>query len=820
MIKKLSLSLLRKVFLGSSLTLMGIGAFAQVPCGNLFPEGSFENSTCSSPGTYFAHGSGYSCQTTCCSTNGTYMFTSNATQFNQKFLGTPRTGNKMMVVDMRTSGGDIIKTKEIYIQPNTTYTFTAYVKNAVCWGLPDFPSIKLKVMPMDNSQTYPEVTVAASPTLPELGPWVKVQGTWTSPCTLTPNYHVHLIVYGDPNGGNGGDLLIDDVSFDACPAVAPAMPTAPNCVTRCGPGSLTLTASGACAYKWYTVPAGGTPVSTSNQYTPNIATLNTFKYYYVAAVNSQGVESPRKTITAITDPIRTWVTSTSPALCAGDIGSYTIHVQNLDCTSSHNLSVSYNVTGQGNYSQVYGPALGNVTIPAGQTVSYNVGGTFSSPGNYTFKTFITDFGNNCQINNEHPIKVSNGNFTIEGYVDGVCTEDMIFVGPLEPTTSNTFDILDENGAVVNSCNSTNSFCSMTAPATPGVYTVRNTAIIGNCTKVTTLPLHVFGKNRNFYFDGKDDRITAPDNPAYNVLDKDFTLEAWVTIDPGVEKESALISKGDWQDTGFIFSIGEKGVTLELTIQGQTTQSSMFKSSIYDGKCHHVAVSRNGSDVVFYLDGVIVGKGSNTGIIDNSEMLVMGFDEMRRINPLYGRLDEVRFWQIYRSEDEINSAKNLRSPNNFDKLIGFWPLNERSSQILMDYSLVDNDATLGYNSSIEAVDPKVTEDVCLKYCPESQYRVSLSGSNTSTHSPTNVADKSDFEVTLAPNPFSNQSSLQVKSHKFDSFNLSILTIEGKKILSKQVAANSFISLGENLKPGLYVLHINTPDGIKIIKLIKQ
>jgi hypothetical protein len=68
--------------------------------------------------------------------------------------------------------------------------------------------------------------------------------------------------------------------------------------SRCGPGTLTLTASSATSgatFNWYTAATGGSPVGTGASYTtPSITATTT---YYVAAVNS-GCEGDRVPVTA------------------------------------------------------------------------------------------------------------------------------------------------------------------------------------------------------------------------------------------------------------------------------------------------------------------------------------------------------------------------------------------------------------------------------------------------------------------------------------------------------------------------------------------
>jgi Zn-dependent metalloprotease len=104
-------------------------------------------------------------------------------------------------------------------------------------------------------------------------------------------------VVGTATGGCAAAPVSRVIRVDPIPA-APAA-TAAN---RCGPGTLTLTASGAPtggSYHWYTTATGGTalPGTTATFTTPSLSATAT---YYVSAVASAGCESPSRTPVAAT----------------------------------------------------------------------------------------------------------------------------------------------------------------------------------------------------------------------------------------------------------------------------------------------------------------------------------------------------------------------------------------------------------------------------------------------------------------------------------------------------------------------------------------
>lgn len=96
-------------------------------------------------------------------------------------------------------------------------------------------------------------------------------------------------------GPNGCSVVLSSVTVNVI--VLPALPTTTG-ASRCGPGSVTLSASGApvgATYNWYTASTGGTPFHAQPTYaTPTLSTTTT---YYVSILFN-GCETGRTAVTA------------------------------------------------------------------------------------------------------------------------------------------------------------------------------------------------------------------------------------------------------------------------------------------------------------------------------------------------------------------------------------------------------------------------------------------------------------------------------------------------------------------------------------------
>ncbi|SIQ69401.1 MULTISPECIES: T9SS type A sorting domain-containing protein [Pontibacter] len=103
-------------------------------------------------------------------------------------------------------------------------------------------------------------------------------------------------IQNESNNANNEYLYIDAISITrTCGTIA--SPGAAS-VSRCGSGSVTLTATGAPVgggYRWYGTQTGGTSLSSAASYTISLTNTTTF---YVSAVNADGCESSRVPVTA------------------------------------------------------------------------------------------------------------------------------------------------------------------------------------------------------------------------------------------------------------------------------------------------------------------------------------------------------------------------------------------------------------------------------------------------------------------------------------------------------------------------------------------
>lgn len=144
-----------------------------------------------------------------------------------------------------------------------------------------------------------------------------------------------------------------------------------------------------------------------------------------------------------------------------------------------------------------------------------------------------------------------------------------------------------------------------------------------------------------YFDGAGDSINTPDSPDWNFGSGDFTVEFWVRR--GAATLGHIIGKWGYTNRGWAFYINAAGAALF----SYSTDTSNFFNVVTGGAIPtntwaHVAVSRNGSTIRLFIDGVLVDSAAMSATIASpSRVLEIGHQNAAAYAPFNGWIDELR-----------------------------------------------------------------------------------------------------------------------------------------------------------------------------------
>jgi hypothetical protein len=218
------------------------------------------------------------------------------------------------------------------------------------------------------------------------------------------------------------------------------------------------------------------------------------------------------------------------------------------------------------------------------------------------------------------------------------------------------------------------------------------------------PSFLPGSGHAITLDGNDDYIQLP--PILNGAQQ-FTIDFWI-------KTSENRSNGTfWQkptiignanpsapdgDFGITTDHGQLGVWSGFCCGDQAMQTT---TSIHDNQWHHVAAVNNGSQLVLYVDGILLPGSipTNNGSIQNIARpwrIGMNNSCCSGGSPHAGTVDEFRFWNIALSETQLRERmcrKITDSDPLYNNMAAYFNFDETATSNAIDASKEPNIATL-------------------------------------------------------------------------------------------------------------------------------
>ena len=135
---------------------------------------------------------------------------------------------------------------------------------------------------------------------------------------------------------------------------------------------------------------------------------------------------------------------------------------------------------------------------------------------------------------------------------------------------------------------------------------------GNTTQGSFSPFSQKGWSN--YFGGASNYLSASDNAAFDLGAGDFTFECWAYTSSWSSQYNVLLSQ--WTaDTAYIFRITSSLIGMYANIGG--TQNYQATTTNTLNTWDHYAITRNGSTVTFWKNGISVGTSAISGTINNS-----------------------------------------------------------------------------------------------------------------------------------------------------------------------------------------------------------
>lgn len=295
----------------------------------------------------------------------------------------------------------------------------------------------------------------------------------------------------------------------------------------------------------------------------------------------------------------------------------------------------------------------------------------------------------------------------------------------------------------------------------------------------------------------------------------FTLEAVIKT-ASINKNIICWSKNTTETSNSALKISSSG-NLEFSIFDMTTSATnsiIGTSKINDNAWHHVAVTKTAdaaNNIKLYVDGVLQTTG--TANIDiTSKLLTIGAivnNANVPSNSFQGDIDEVKIWDVSRSQTQIESSKNCELSGTEIGLVYYFNFNQGISAA-NNSSISGLAATTGSIGNLKNFN---LNGIASNFLVGSSI---ISGNNCSTLG-SDTFKISEKSISLFPNP--NKGIFTINS--VENLYLKIIDISGKIIQSKSILkGNNAINISE-INNGIYLIKVfDTNRNIQTLKLIKE
>ena len=352
--------------------------------------------------------------------------------------------------------------------------------------------------------------------------------------------------------------------------------------------------------------------------------------------------------------------------------------------------------------------------------------------------------------------------------------------------------------------------TMTAPI-PTTATVGTTSFWVSSTNAngcestrTKIDVIVNSPATHLNFDGVDDVLSMTSVPNLPQGNTSRTIEAWIKTTQN-NSGAAILTYGNLS-TNNRFALYQSNGKLNFVAEFNDYNTNV---SINDGNWHHIAATHDGVNLKVYLDGVQVGATQSKIFNTLGNQLNIGFRGVLGSEHFNGDIEEVRIWNLVRSNVEIQANRSCELIGNEAGLVAYYKFNQgadnsNNSGVTTATALVGTNGTLsnfalsGSTSNWKSGSPVTTGNTCV------------------TLSNTDLEFNNRFRI--FPNPARNNVNIQFSD--LNNTKLEVIDSTGKVLLKQTLDANDTNINIEKLPVGMYLFKVYSNEGIATSKVIKN
>ena len=214
-------------------------------------------------------------------------------------------------------------------------------------------------------------------------------------------------------------------------------------------------------------------------------------------------------------------------------------------------------------------------------------------------------------------------------------------------------------------------------------------------------------------DGNGSYVEIFDSESINNILDQVTVSAWIKCTGFPDTSSPIISKTDERDPEFKNRSYFLNLRSDGSIRFATSPKGESDVKLYSptnaielNTWTHIAgvIDAKNDNIKFFIDGIEVGNRDFMGVksIYNSKLpLRIGWtqEEVPTHASVKGLIDEVRVWNIARTEADIRADMHTQLNGDEPGLVGYWNFDEENDGIISDMSPNQNDGKLVGNSKL-------------------------------------------------------------------------------------------------------------------------
>ncbi|WP_428656082.1 LamG domain-containing protein [Runella sp.] len=197
-------------------------------------------------------------------------------------------------------------------------------------------------------------------------------------------------------------------------------------------------------------------------------------------------------------------------------------------------------------------------------------------------------------------------------------------------------------------------------------------------------------------------ITVPHSSSIN-LGSTFTMEAWVNYS-GLN--STIVDKGDYD---FLWQLNANtnviGSTNKMGFYQKNPHTWYYSDVIVpQNTWTHVAITFNNGTLTFYINGMNAGTASSVTHPQDNLPLNIGRQQPTacQCNHFNGTMDELRLWNVVRTQAQIQENMNNTIPNNSSGLVAYYKFDEGTGSTTADATGNGNTGTFVNNPTWQSL----------------------------------------------------------------------------------------------------------------------